>query len=82
MNAESKPTAKQLMASWQRIWARKLHGEPDELKDAMDSHVKLFPKGNHAEARERIKRTVNGYGADSAAVHALINRGQNNLRKL
>lgn len=82
MNFESKPNAKQLLTSWQLIWSRKLNGEPDELKEAIDSHVKLFSKGNHAEARERIKRTVKAYGADSTAVRALVKRGQNNLRKL
>jgi|GEM_PF-2099590 len=81
MHQEQKPTAKQLLTSWQLIWTRKLSGKPEELKEAIASHVKLFPKGNRAEALHRTERTVRAYTADPASIRALIQRGQTNLRR-
>lgn len=76
MHQENRPTAQQLLASWQLIWQRKLNGKPDELKEAIASHVNLFPKGNHAEAEARTRRTVAAYSGDPAAIRALIQRGK------
>jgi len=80
MQSENRPTAQQLLASWQLIWQRKLNGKPEELKEAITSHVNLFPKGNHAEAEARTRRTVAAYSGDPAAIRALIQRGKNRLR--
>ena len=80
MQSENRPTAQQLLASWQLIWQRKLNGKPEELKEAIASHVNLFPKGNHGEAEARTRRTVAAYSGDPAAIRALIQRGKNRLR--
>lgn len=80
MQSEIRPTAKQLIASWMRIWQQKLSGTPTELKDAIRSHAQLFPKGNQAEAHSRTLRTVESVGSDADHVRALLRRGQNTLR--
>lgn len=82
MHNETRPTTKQLLASWQLIWQRKLNGKPAEIREAIASHVKLFPKGNHAEAEARTRRTVAAYSGDPNAIRALLKRGQNMLRSL
>lgn len=82
MHNETRPTTQQLLASWQLIWQRKLNGKPAEMKDAITSHVQLFPKGNHAEAEARTKRTIAAYSGDPSAIRALLKRGQATLRSL
>ncbi len=82
MHQEHKPTTKQLLTSWQLIWTRKLSGKPAELKEAITSHVKLFPKGNQSEALHRAERMVRAYTADPVAIRALIQRGKDNLRRV
>lgn len=82
MQSEQKPTAKQLLMSWQLIWTRKLSGKPAELKEAIASHVSLFPKGGRSEAQHRTEQLVRAHTADPAAIRALIQRGKNNLRRV
>ena len=80
MTQETRPTAKELLASWQLIWHRKLTGTPAEIKDAIASHVQLFPKGNHAETQARTQRIIGSYSGDPKAIKALLNRSQATLR--
>lgn len=82
MHSETLPTSKQLLASWARIWQQKLNGKPDDIKQAISSHVKLFPKGNHSEVEVRTKRTIAAHSSDPKTIRALLNRAQANLRNL
>lgn len=82
MHNETRPTTKQLLASWQLIWMRKLNGKPAEMKDAIASHVQMFPKGNRAEVEARTRRTIAAYSGAPNAIRALLNRGQSTLRRL
>jgi len=80
MHAENTPTSKQLLASWAGIWQQKLNGKPDDIKQAISSHVKLFPKGNQSEVETRTKRTIAAHSSDPQTIRALLNRAQANLR--
>ncbi|MBY6032164.1 hypothetical protein KUV59_03215 [Marinobacter daepoensis] len=82
MHIETRPTTKQLLTSWQLIWMRKLNGKPAEIKEAITSHVQLFPKGTQSEVEARTRRTTAAYSADPNAIRALIKRGQATLRSL
>ncbi|MDC8456893.1 hypothetical protein [Marinobacter sp. DS40M6] len=80
MQNQAKPTAAELLISWQLIWTRLLNGKPGELKQALNSHAKLFPAGNQAEARIRAERTVAQYQNEPAQVRNIINRTKHTLR--
>ena len=80
MQAQSKPTTAELLISWQLIWTRLLNGKPGELKQALNSHAKLFPTGNQSEARTRAERTVAQYQNEPAQVRTIINRTRETLR--
>lgn len=79
MQPQSKPTAAELLISWQLIWTRLLNGKPGELKQALNSHTKLFPTGNQAEARVRAERTV-AQCNEPAQVRTIIQRTKQTLR--
>ncbi|SFM71999.1 hypothetical protein [Marinobacter pelagius] len=82
MNQEHKPTANQLLASWQLIWTRVLAGKPAPIKEAIASHVQLFPKGNQSEVRSRVERLVNGHQSSPHTVKGLLARGKATLRRV
>lgn len=80
MQQQTKPTAAELLISWQLIWTRLLNGKPGELKQAIGNHAKLFPAGNQAEARIRAERTVVQHQNEPAQVRAIIQRTKKTLR--
>lgn len=80
MQQQHKPTASELLISWQLIWTRKLSGKPAELKDAIERHATLFPKGGQKEALLRTERTVKDFSGDPNAIRALLRRGKATLR--
>ncbi|MDX1816090.1 MAG: hypothetical protein R3180_00115 [Marinobacter sp.] len=82
MHPQTKPTAAQLVTSWQLIWNRKLNGQPAQVSDAIDQHVRLFPRAYQQEALHRATRTVNGPQSDKHAIRVLLTRGKATLRTL
>ncbi len=80
MQQQTKPTATELLISWQLIWTRVLNGKPGEIKQAVVSHTKLFPMGNQAEARIRAEHTVATHQNEPAKVRAIIHRTKRSLR--
>lgn len=82
MLSENRPTTKELLMSWQRLWQRKLNGKPTEIKEAIEGHVRLFPKGNRSEVEARIRRTIAAYSGNPNAIRAHMVRGAALLRNL
>jgi hypothetical protein len=60
MHPQNKPTTDQLLTSWQLIWNRKLKGNASQVAEAIDQHIRLFPKAYQVVEHHRAIRTVNG----------------------